>query len=99
MSKNNSVEENRGDNSSEKVEKEIPETHHTLTQEVVNEQVKVFFAALKRQLEESTWHLHGILTTLHPSHNPSTGYSTISGTTAHLHDKQLCAMNFQNVGQ
>ena len=67
MSENSSVEDNRAGNSSENVEEEFPEIH-TLTEVVVNEQIKGFIAPLTRQLEELTRLVQRMVTTPHPSH-------------------------------
>ena len=53
MSKNGSVECNRPVNSSEDIEGEGPESR-TLTQELDSEQIKVFIASLRLQLDELT---------------------------------------------
>ena len=82
MSENGSVADNNAGNSSDIIEEELPEIR-TVTQEVVNEQIKEFIAALASQLEELTQLVYGMVTTPHPSHYSMTDYGTISGTAAH----------------
>ena len=82
MSENGSAEDNRTGNSSENIEKGVPEIRF-LTQEAVNDQIKGFIAPLTRQLEELTQLVLGMVTTSHRSHYPRADYSTISGT-AHI---------------
>ena len=67
MNENGRIEQNIAGNSSENVEGEGPEIH-TLTQEVVNEQIKGFIVPLTRQLEDLTRLVQGMVTQPHPSH-------------------------------
>ena len=65
-------------NSSENVEREVYKIQ-TMTQEVVNEQIKRFIAPLTRQVEKLTRLVQGMVTTPHPSHYPRTDCGTTSG--------------------
>ena len=67
LNDNGCIEENVTRNSSEHVEGENPETQ-TLTQKVVNEQIRRFNAPLTHQLEELTRMVQETVTTQHTDH-------------------------------
>ena len=78
MSHHGSTEEIANRSSSENVEGENPEIQ-TLTQEVVNEQIRGVFDPLTRQLEELTRLVQGMSTSRHPISYPWTELGTTSG--------------------
>ena len=67
MSDNGSIEETITANSSEIVEGELYEIQ-ILTQEAVNEQIRIFIAPPTRQLEELSRLVQRLVTTLHQDH-------------------------------
>ena len=79
MIHHNSIEEIANRSSSENVEGENLE-FQTLTQEAVNEQIRVFFAPLTHQLEELTRVVRKVSTSKHPNSYPRVKLGTISGT-------------------
>ena len=79
MSNHGSTEEIANRNSSQNVKGDVPE-FRTLTQEAVNEQIRVFMAPLTRQLEELTWLVQGMTTSRHPISYCRTDLGTTSGT-------------------
>ena len=85
MSESGYVEHNRASNSPENTKGEVSKIR-TVTQEVVNEQIKGFIAPLTNQLEALTRLVQGMVTTPHSSHYPRTDYSTICGTAAYQPD-------------
>ena len=89
MSENGSIEENPAENLSENVE-EVSGIQ-TLTQKVVNEQIEGNIAPLKRQLEELTRMVQGMVTTPHPCHCPKTDFGKTSGTAAYESDFVACS--------
>ena len=79
MSDHGSTEDIANGVSSENIEGEVSEIQ-TLTQEAINEQIRVFIAPLTRQLEELTPLVQGLTATRHPNYYPRTEFGTISGT-------------------
>ena len=82
MSENGSTEGNRAGIPLENTEEGVPQIR-TLTQEVVNEQIKELIAALTKQLEDLTQLVQGMVIIPHWSHYPRIDYSAISGTAVH----------------
>ena len=85
MSENSSIEENIAGILLEVVE-ESPDIQ-TLTQEVVNKQIKGFIAPLTRQLEDLTRLVQKMMTIPNPRHYLSTDCGTSIRTTAYQFDK------------
>ena len=79
MSNHGSTEETSNRSLSENVEGEVPE-FQTLTQEVVNEQIRGFIAPLTRQPDELTRLVQGITTSRHRNSYPGIEFGTTSGT-------------------
>ena len=71
ISNHGSREEIANRSSPENFEAEVPE-FQTLTQEAVNEQIRVFIAPLSLQLEELTRLVQGMTTSRHPNSHPGT---------------------------
>ena len=87
MSENDSFEENITENSSANVKKEVSEIQ-TLTQKVVNEQIRGYIVRLTRQLGELTRLVlvQGMTTTRHPNHYLRTEFGITSGTATYQSD-------------